>query len=163
MNNEKHEHFHSWLRWKKEKSKKYPSISNQKQVLVREYGGSLLENVSHASFRNQIDINRNDEIKRSPTVAIEGQSKSELQKNLFNELRKERNRLANERNVPAYIVFDNKTLMEMSETLPVSESEMLQITGVGSKKLQLYGAYFIAIVKKFKNDFNIDPKNKKDA
>ena len=44
MDKEKHEHFHSWLRWKKEKSGRYPSIKDQKRVLAEEYGGILLEN-----------------------------------------------------------------------------------------------------------------------
>ncbi len=44
MNREKHEHFHSWLRWKKEKAGKYPPIREQKKILVQEYGGTLLEN-----------------------------------------------------------------------------------------------------------------------
>ncbi len=46
MDCEKHEHFHSWLRWKKEKSGHYPSIGHQKNVLEREYGGTLLENLT---------------------------------------------------------------------------------------------------------------------
>jgi hypothetical protein len=46
MDREKHEHFHSWLRWKKEKDGGYPSFSDQKRVLVEEYGGTLLENLS---------------------------------------------------------------------------------------------------------------------
>jgi hypothetical protein len=45
MNDEKHEHFHAWLRWKKEKSGSYPSISDQKRVLEQEYQGTLLENL----------------------------------------------------------------------------------------------------------------------
>ena len=45
MDGQKHEHFHSWLRWKKEKSGKYPTISHQKRVLQDEYGGTLLESV----------------------------------------------------------------------------------------------------------------------
>jgi hypothetical protein len=46
MDNEKHEHFHAWLRWKKEKDGMYPSINDQKRVLVQEYSGTLLENLS---------------------------------------------------------------------------------------------------------------------
>ena len=46
MNSEKHEHFHAWLRWKKEKDGIYPSITEQKQALVREYGGTLIECIS---------------------------------------------------------------------------------------------------------------------
>ena len=45
MDGEKHEHFHAWLSWKKEKSGRYPSINDQKRVLEQEYGGMLLEKI----------------------------------------------------------------------------------------------------------------------
>ncbi len=132
MDSEKHEHFHAWLKWKKEKSKKYPPIIQQKKVLVDEYGGTLLENLI-------------------APLANEDKDNLELQKKLFEELRKERKRLADEKNVPVYMIFDNKTLVEMSEIMPDSESMMLQVRGVGPYKFQLYGASFINIVKKFKS------------
>lgn len=43
MDREKHEHFHSWLMWKKKKSGKYPPFSDQRRILESEYGGTLLE------------------------------------------------------------------------------------------------------------------------
>lgn len=46
MDSEKHQHFHAWLRWKKDKDGMYPSIYDQKRALVEQYGGTLLENVS---------------------------------------------------------------------------------------------------------------------
>ena len=49
MDGEKHEHFHAWLRWKKEKTKRYPTIKKQKQVLESEYSGTLLEKVTPPS------------------------------------------------------------------------------------------------------------------
>lgn len=45
MDSEKHEHFHAWLRWKREKSGRYPSIKDQKRILAEEYKGSLLESL----------------------------------------------------------------------------------------------------------------------
>lgn len=51
MDREKHEHFHSWLRWRKDKSGYYPSIKNQKRILREEYGGTLLEEINQAQSR----------------------------------------------------------------------------------------------------------------
>lgn len=45
MDREKHEHFHAWLRWKREKTGRYPSLREQKRILVSEYRGTLLETV----------------------------------------------------------------------------------------------------------------------
>jgi hypothetical protein len=41
MNSEKHELFHTWLRWSKEKKGRYPPISDQRRVLQTEYNGIL--------------------------------------------------------------------------------------------------------------------------
>ncbi len=49
MDTEKHEHHHSWLKWKKEKTGRYPSIAQQKKALEGEYGGMLLESVQKKS------------------------------------------------------------------------------------------------------------------
>lgn len=46
MDHEKHELFHAWLRWKKEKDGFYPPLGDQKRVLVHEYGGTLLEHLA---------------------------------------------------------------------------------------------------------------------
>ncbi len=53
MDREKHEHFHSWLSWKKAKLKKYPSLSEQKCTLVEEYSGILLTNPNRQSARKK--------------------------------------------------------------------------------------------------------------
>jgi hypothetical protein len=54
MDREKHELFHTWLRWKKEKSGRYPSFNDQKRILVNEYDGTLLENVKSAEKKNAV-------------------------------------------------------------------------------------------------------------
>ena len=56
--------------------------------------------------------------------------------------------LADERNVPAYVVFNDVTLLEMAARRPGNEAELLAVTGVGPKKLALYGALFLAALRK---------------
>ncbi|MBI5480922.1 MAG: ATP-dependent DNA helicase RecQ, partial [Deltaproteobacteria bacterium] len=62
-------------------------------------------------------------------------------------LRALRRRLADERNVPAYVVFGDATLAEMAAHRPGSEAELLAVAGVGPKKLRLYGAPFLAALR----------------
>lgn len=62
---------------------------------------------------------------------------------LFDRLRALRKRLADERGVPAYIVFGDTTLREMARDLPRSASDLRRITGVGEKKLAEFGAVFL--------------------
>jgi len=48
--------------------------------------------------------------------------------------------------VPAYVVFTDKTLIEMAETRPGTLDEMAGISGVGAKKLETYGRAFLEVI-----------------
>jgi ATP-dependent DNA helicase RecQ len=52
--------------------------------------------------------------------------------------------LADERNVPAYIVFSDVALRQMARDYPASEREFARITGVGEKKLREFGDALLA-------------------
>jgi ATP-dependent DNA helicase RecQ len=62
---------------------------------------------------------------------------------LFERLRQLRRKLADERNVPAYIVFSDVALRQMARYYPVSDEQFTRISGVGEKKLQEFGAVFL--------------------
>ena len=62
---------------------------------------------------------------------------------LFEELRKLRRKFADEKGVPAYIVFSDATLRDMARKKPATEREMLRVTGVGETKLKQYGKSFL--------------------
>ncbi|CAH0260466.1 ATP-dependent DNA helicase RecQ [Rahnella aquatilis] len=66
---------------------------------------------------------------------------------LFAKLRKLRKSLADDNNVPPYVVFNDTTLLEMAEHLPVSASDLLDITGVGQRKLEKFGRPFMAMIR----------------
>ncbi|MDB9953252.1 DNA helicase RecQ [Porticoccaceae bacterium] len=68
---------------------------------------------------------------------------------LWDELRECRKMLAEEHNVPPYVIFHDATLKEMLDTLPTSLEEMLFITGVGESKLEKYGDDFLQILRRF--------------
>jgi ATP-dependent DNA helicase RecQ len=62
---------------------------------------------------------------------------------LFETLRALRKSLAEDQGVPPYVVFGDATLVEMARRRPSSDEQMMEITGVGEKKLQRYGAEFL--------------------
>lgn len=62
---------------------------------------------------------------------------------MFEELRTLRKTLADEDNVPPYIVFGDKVLIEMVKLKPKNEDEMLEVSGIGQKKLETYGIHFL--------------------
>ena len=62
-------------------------------------------------------------------------------------LKKLRLKLAREKGVPAYIVFPDRTLIEIANSKPQSPEEMLSVNGVGKHKLELYGTAFLNAIK----------------
>jgi ATP-dependent DNA helicase RecQ len=65
---------------------------------------------------------------------------------LWEALRELRSQLAKEQDVPPYIIFHDATLMEMVMYRPSTYQQMQKISGVGEKKLELYGADFLAVI-----------------
>ncbi len=70
---------------------------------------------------------------------------------LFEQLRLLRKTLADEKNVPAYVVFSDKTLLEMASLRPRDAIEMLAVSGVGEHKLNLYGDTFLDEIRRYEN------------
>ena len=68
---------------------------------------------------------------------------------LFENLRRLRRKIAEEENMPAYVVFSDATLKEMAEKQPVDAFEMEEISGVGQRKLERYGEEFIAEINSY--------------
>ena len=73
---------------------------------------------------------------------------------LFETLRQLRLQIAKEESVPPYIVFTDKTLIDMCEKLPGTESEMLDVSGVGQNKLKKYGQRFLQEISSFLSNNN---------
>jgi len=65
---------------------------------------------------------------------------------LLSALKAKRRALAETARVPAYVIFTDRTLIEMAETKPQSLDEMARISGVGATKLERYGAAFLEVV-----------------
>jgi len=64
-------------------------------------------------------------------------------------LKKTRRRLAAEHGVPPYIVFSDKTLQDMALLQPQTEEEFLLVSGVGERKLEVYGAEFLRAIREW--------------
>ncbi|BDG10636.1 RecQ family ATP-dependent DNA helicase [Anaeromyxobacter paludicola] len=67
---------------------------------------------------------------------------------LFEALRALRTGLARARKVPPYVIFPDSALALMAERKPVTEDQLLEVPGVGEKKLALYGEEFLAVLRK---------------
>ena len=65
---------------------------------------------------------------------------------LLSALKAKRRALAEQAGVPAYIIFNDRTLIEMTERRPMTLDEMARIGGVGAKKLETYGREFLSVI-----------------
>ena len=68
---------------------------------------------------------------------------------LFEALKDLRNKIAKEKGIPSYIVFNDKSLHDMCALLPRNNSEFLLVYGVGQSKLENYGKEFLDILKRY--------------
>ncbi len=80
----------------------------------------------------------------------------EYDRALFEILRNKRKELADRSNVPPYVIFPDKTLIEMASFLPQSNESLLDIHGVGTVKCEKYGLDFLNIIREYCTFHQID-------
>ena len=68
---------------------------------------------------------------------------------LFDKLKELRLEIAREEKMPPYIVFNDKTLIDMCAKMPTTKSDMLNVSGVGENKYGKYGERFIDVIKEY--------------
>ena len=84
---------------------------------------------------------------------------------LFNQLITLRNKLCEPGDLPIYLVAGSKTLVEMSDYLPLTEKDLLKINGFGPAKVEKYGEQFLNIIQKYcaENNLTSQMSEKADA
>ncbi len=87
-------------------------------------------------------------------VAIEHDAK------LFNLLRQKRKALADAANVPPYVIFSDRSLVEMAAYFPQNQPSLSQIYGVGERKLAQYGHDFLLLIRAYCKEHGIAEKPK---
>lgn len=99
----------------------------------------------------------------SPEEAMprtDNQVENKYDEHLFEELRKLRKEMADEQEIPPYVIFPDTTLMEMSYYYPQDEESLIGIYGVGSTKLKKYGDGFLEIIKEYCEENDVDERSK---
>lgn len=75
-----------------------------------------------------------------------GPAIAEADQALFAALRQKRLEIARAQSVPPYVIFHDKTLIELAAARPASRSEMSEVPGVGEAKLDRYGPAFLSVI-----------------
>ncbi len=80
------------------------------------------------------------------------------EKELFEELKKLRNRIAHEDNVPAYIILSDSSLLDLATYLPFTKKEISLMSGFGAYKTEKYGELFLEKIQDYCNDHSLDSR-----
>ncbi len=94
----------------------------------------------------------NEKIEVKLPIKINIKNKVETSKNpeLLNELKFWRKKVAKEENIPAYCIFHDTTLIEISNSTPFTKENLMNIRGFGKKTIEKYGDDILEIVKEHK-------------
>ena len=85
---------------------------------------------------------RRDKTTRRSKPVLEDEDDQEL----FEKLKEARQAMAKKRRVPAYVIFHDKTLVELADKRPQSFEEMLEINGIGESKLKKFGQTLLDVI-----------------
>ncbi len=88
----------------------------------------------------------------SAAVEVDTEAPAEFDRDLFEQLRALRRRLAEDARVPPYMIFGDKTLQEMARCFPRSLERLDQVSGVGASKLAQYGETFLAVIRAYADE-----------
>ncbi len=126
-------------------------------VDVDNYGAVKLTESCRLLLQGKQELLLRRDVAESMSSNLQGNKKSKKQKIAIEEvdmplwlkLKACRKRLADENNVPAFVIFSDATLQEMLIHQPCNEEQMLAITGIGLVKLERFGADFLAVLTQF--------------
>src|SRR5699024_7779121 len=116
---------------------------------VTEYRGLYVTSHAKSLVLGEASISSKEraykEIASSPSRLVSHNVDSDL----FEVLREVRLKLAQAEEVPAYIIFSNKSLEDMASKLPKNDEEFLLVEGVGSVKADKYAGHFLPVIQEF--------------
>ncbi len=120
-----------------------------------DYGSlKITERGSAVLFQNEKVFGRLEE----KQVAVSGATGAEYDRGLFERLRQKRKEIADRQNVPPYVIFSDRSLIDMATYFPQSRDKFLDISGVGLTKLNRYGNVFLNVIRLYCEEQRIDEK-----
>jgi ATP-dependent DNA helicase RecQ len=110
------------------------------------HGALRMTETARPVLRGEVPVTlRKDAMKAAPKLSMRTLV-SEEDAPLLSALKAKRRALAEAAAVPAYVIFPDRTLIEMAEKRPATLDQMAGITGVGAKKLESFGREFLAVI-----------------
>jgi ATP-dependent DNA helicase RecQ len=111
------------------------------------YGALRMTDAARPILRGEESITlRRDTIDAATSRPVVKSLVSDEDAPLLSALKAKRRALSEAARVPAYVVFPDRTLIEMAETRPTTLDGMARISGIGAKKLESYGQAFLSVI-----------------
>jgi len=115
---------------------------------LSEKGWELLQGKAQFWYRQDV-MKRKTKPARAAKTAKPMADMSERDNNLLNALKQLRLSIARERNVPAFVIFPDKTLIDMAIKQPGNKTEFAEVHGVGKSKLEKFSDGFLQVIADF--------------
>ena len=119
-------------------------VNEYNGIKITEKGFAFLKRKESIDFR-KLSVKqkaRRDKTTRRSKPVLEDEDDQEL----FEKLKEARQAMAKKRRVPAYVIFHDKTLVELADKRPQSFEEMLEINGIGESKLKKFGQTLLDVI-----------------
>jgi ATP-dependent DNA helicase RecQ len=115
-------------------------VNEHQGMMLSQNGLQILKGKANVLIRSERLNVKAKTVKKSPSQP------SEYDGGFFESLRSLRHEIAQEKALPAYMIFSDKTLKELASVRPQSKEEMLQISGIGEVKFERYGRTFLELL-----------------
>ncbi|QJX49154.1 DNA helicase RecQ [Hymenobacter taeanensis] len=127
-------------------------IENFGVIKISQKGIDFIENPH--SIKLTQDHNYEEEVKEEQEQE-EVQQAAGHDETLFEMLKALRKKIAQQKNLPPYVLFQDPSLKEMATTFPVKMEDLAHVGGVGQGKAQKFGAPFLALIQKYVDENDI--------
>jgi ATP-dependent DNA helicase RecQ len=119
-------------------------VNEHNGIKITEKGFLFLKKKESIDFRKLSEKKKSKETRgfKKARTALDNENDQVL----YEELRDARQQMAKKRRVPAYVIFHDKTLIELAKVRPQSFEEMLEINGIGDAKLKKFGQTLLDVI-----------------
>jgi ATP-dependent DNA helicase RecQ len=130
-------------------------IDNIGALKITNKGEQFLINPSAVELARDHDFTTDleDEEESPERASVNAKSYDEK---LFEILKNLRKKIAREKDLPPYVIFQDPSLEEMATTYPTTKEEMAQVNGVGMGKVNKFGDEFLEVIQKYVEDNDIE-------
>ena len=119
-------------------------VNEHNGIKITEKGFLFLKEKDTISFRKLSEKQKTKKSRRAKKAVVE--LDNDVDQDLYENLRATRQQIAKKRRLPAYVIFHDKTLIELAKSKPQNLDEMLDITGIGESKLRKFGQELLNVI-----------------